>query len=95
MNKKQINEFINAIQDPNNISILVEKPTLKLFVWTKVLEQYSYGTAFALAENVQQARELLEFKLTNKKNTHEWIELWNIEPEVYDSPYCYYQYGSA
>lgn len=68
---------------------------LRLFVWKTVLESYGYGTAFALAEDIQQARELLESEYTGKKNTKDWTEIWEKMPDVYDSPFCYFQWGSA
>lgn len=36
--------------------------TLKLFVWEDVLTDYTSGIMFALAENVEQAKEIIRRK---------------------------------
>lgn len=65
---------------------------LKLYVWEDVLTDYTSGTsgiAFALAESVEQARELIK----EKGLFH--IEHLNSGPLVVDQPEGFYLYGGG
>lgn len=84
---------------------------LKLYVWSGagVLEQYGTGYAFALAETVGQAREML---LSQIQTRYDWID-WTSEdqddvvwqrgkvgfldksPAVYDAPVAFAIEGSS
>ena len=61
---------------------------LKLYVWHDVLYGWNSGIMFALAHNVDEARQLLR---------KAWPYLPDSdlekEPEIYDSPYADYIYG--
>ncbi len=67
---------------------------LKLYYWNKVLQDYSYGCAFVLAESVEEAREMVVKKYA--KNNPGWVdddwgpyvcllEEIKAEPKVYDT----------
>lgn len=67
---------------------------LKLFVWKNVRQDYTPGIAFALAENVQQAKEMI------KKNSEDWewrSYSWELEkePEIYEKPYAFWMSGGG
>ena len=59
---------------------------LKLFIWREIRCDYSCGIGFAMAHNVEEAREVI------KKNSEDWewecheYELDNSY-EMYEAPY--------
>ena len=63
---------------------------LKLFVWEDVLKDYTAGVIFALAENVDEARELV-------LATHgEYVASeTGKEPQVFDSPVAFASWGGG
>lgn len=63
---------------------------LKLFVWQDVLRDYTAGIVFALAENADKARKLV-------RDVHgEYVESEiSREPEVFDSPVAFAQWGGG
>lgn len=62
---------------------------LKLFVWEKVFQDYSHGMACALAQDAEQARELIA-----KKMGHLHGDLAET-PRVIDAPEGFYVYGGG
>ncbi|MFA5300454.1 MAG: hypothetical protein WC389_19890 [Lutibacter sp.] len=70
---------------------------LKLYVWEKVLTNYTSGVMFALAENAEHARKLIcESECINFESTHSTVknEL-NSEPKEYSVPVGYAVWGGA
>lgn len=67
---------------------------LKLFVWYGVRQDYTDGIAFALAENVEDARE----QIRKISDDWEWKgykgELMN-EPKVYTKPFGFWMSGGG
>jgi hypothetical protein len=59
---------------------------LKLFVWRNIRRDYTPGIGFAMARNIEEARQ----KIKEQSEDWEWEayrgELLN-EPEVYSKPY--------
>jgi hypothetical protein len=85
---------------------------MKLFVWRggNVLRDYGSGLAVALAESVEQARELLRQPIIDrhydwligewcdeedKAQLNEYMSWLDEEPEVFDTPVGVWQRGSA
>ncbi len=62
---------------------------LKLFVWEEVLTDWSDGIMFALAENVEQAREEIL-----KKGSVIDVDLAK-EPDVYETPIGFAVWGGG
>lgn len=99
MNKKQVEEFIKQIQDPTNISVMVEN-SLKLYVWYHVLNDYTSGLAFAMAYSVEEARTVI---LKSYKNNNDWnsnpkqtlYEIYEQEPMIFEHPFGDYIIGGA
>lgn len=67
---------------------------MKLYVWRGdgVLEDYTSGIAFALADNVSQARDLLRQSI---ELCEDCMVFLNREPEVYDSPVALHVHGGG
>lgn len=66
------------------------KPQLKLYVWHGILCDFTGGVGFALAESVEQARELIIAYYGDRVASE---LLWD-DPKVYDIPYgCAYTGG--
>jgi hypothetical protein len=79
---------------------------LKLFVWHDVLADYTSGVMFALAENVEDAREAVLIGYHGKKLYEELKErnkligrtVWEdlqLEPNVYDSSVGFAVWGGG
>lgn len=66
---------------------------LQLYVWRKVLADWTSGVAFALAESPEQAADLLKAKLPEAH--WDGIKLDGQSPQEYDQPTCGYVYGGA
>lgn len=62
---------------------------LKLFVWEKVLVDYTDGIMFALAKDVDQARNII------RKRAREYYidDDLEKEPEVYTDPVGFFIFG--
>ena len=67
---------------------------LKLFVWDKVLEDYSAGLAFALATSVTQARELI-LAAAGPFERDRLVDELRREPQIITSPKAFIQPGGA
>ena len=65
------------------------KKKLKLYVWEGVLEDWTSGIMFALAENADDARKLIADKMT-----YETDDL-KIEPEEITDREGFYVYGGG
>ena len=64
---------------------------LKLFVWEKALCDYSDGIMFALAENVDKAKEYI-LELDDYPKVREELEK---QPKIYESPIAYVIWGGG
>jgi len=62
------------------------KKKLKLFVWENIRRDYTAGIGFAMAHNIEEARQ----KIKEQSEDWEWEaykgELMD-EPKIYDKPY--------
>lgn len=69
---------------------------LKLYVWRGdgVLEDYTSGIAFTLADNASQARDLLRGSL-KEDVCDESMQFLDREPEVFDSPVALWVHGGG
>ena len=68
---------------------------LKLFIWEGVLEDYTSGIMFAIAENVEEARELIMSKSleTDGSTSITLISDLKSEPKVIESKEGFYIWG--
>lgn len=74
---------------------------LKLYVWENVLCNYSSGIAFALADTVESAREIILKKFENRfEDTFSYRynifkkELEENEPKIHETSIGYFLWGS-
>ncbi len=79
----------------------------KLYVWEEVLEDYTYGIAFAIAEDIDKAREQIARKMhegcgtSRPFNFDGWEqdhqEFYTKQPAIHDltEPAAYYVYGGS
>ena len=58
---------------------------MKLFIWDKVLQSYSYGIAVAAAETVDEARRVIAEEFKRKRPPEMSIDLLNGWKYDYDS----------
>jgi hypothetical protein len=65
---------------------------LKLFVWRNVLTDWTDGIMFALAEDVGQARKMIELAKDDWENTR---EIYEKEPEIVDRPKGFLLHGGG
>jgi hypothetical protein len=75
-----------------------KEESLKLYVWRGVLRDYTSGMIFALAESIEQARQLIHLKYCEERNivpltypytpdcTCYYCSEIRSEPEVFNSP---------
>jgi len=77
---------------------------MKLFVWEEILCDYSCGIGFALADNIEEARNLIIKKYCPDKTCGECgfgedrcmlVEDLQPEPMIYESPIGYYVWGGG
>ncbi len=68
---------------------------LKLFVWEDVLEDYTCGIMFALAESVDQAREMIKAKNPNYEDDRIMKRDLKTDPKIIDQPEGFYSYGGG
>jgi hypothetical protein len=62
---------------------------LKLYVWRDVYTDYTPGVAFALAENAEQARQMIVDQVN-------YVDPGLAKaPEEYDEPFAYHLYGGG
>jgi len=66
---------------------------LKLYVWEDVLLASSYGIAFALAKDVNDARELMRKKMAADGWGEELHADLKEDPQVITEPEAFYVYG--
>lgn len=64
---------------------------LKLYVWEDVLTDYTSGIAFALAESIEQAREVIREKGLSEFRMNEL----DGDPLVVEQPEGFYFYGGG
>lgn len=64
---------------------------LKLYVWEDVLNDYTSGIAFALAESIEQAREIIREKGLSDYGMKDL----DSGPLVVDQPEGFYLYGGG
>jgi len=69
----------------------MKNKNLKLYVWEDVLWDWKAGIMFALAESVEQAREILLRRYPDSFSVSEDI---TKEPTIYNSPTGFAQWGS-
>jgi hypothetical protein len=72
--------------------ILPENKKLKLFVWHNVLTDWTPGIIFALAENIEQARKMIE------RDKEDWMytgEIYEKSPEIITEPKGFMLYGGG
>lgn len=80
---------------------MMKNKNLKLFVWENVLQDWTNGVMFALAENVTQARFLVNKKWHDgcHQECDENTEFFNDdllrEPKVYDDLCGFFVYGGG
>lgn len=67
---------------------------LKLFVWEGVLTDYTSGVMLALAEDVDEARQLIYPGWTPETSGTRAIDL-RAEPKVHDGPVGFYVWGGG
>jgi len=71
---------------------------MKLYVWEYVLTDYTDGIMFALANSVEEARELIRKEdpvaAGHRESSSYQPELLE-EPDVYDSPVGFTMWGGA
>jgi len=65
---------------------------LKLFVWEDVLQDWTYGIAFAMAYTEEEARRLVREKLGHDINGPDEFDK---TPNVYYEPTAGYCYGGG
>ncbi len=70
---------------------------LKLFVWEDVLEDYTSGVMFALAENVEEARKVIMDKCEKEDSyTSKTLQVdLASEPKVIDNSEGFYVWGGG
>jgi len=73
------------------------KKTLKLFVWKDVLTDYTSGIAFALAENVDEARKLILEKYEKEQSyvSDMLVSDLNTEPLIIENKEGFYVWGGG
>ena len=75
----------------HDISIIVEKYQMKLFVWTDVLTDYDSGLAVVFAHDEEEARNIMKEKFPNYITE----QLPFASCKVITNPDAYYTYGSS
>jgi len=70
---------------------------LKLFIWENVLTDYTSGIAFALAENAEQAREIIFAKFEKEEQYLSDTVKADLsdEPEMIDNKAGFYLWGGG
>lgn len=75
---------------------------MKLFIWHKVLQDYGWGVAYAMAETEEEAREVILKEYAEDFPPDKYsmysrfkAELENQKAEVHDTSYGYWLDGSA
>ena len=72
--------------------------SLKLFVWRDVLCDFGCGAIFALAETVEQARQVVLDKAKDDEKDYEIENLtlaMSYEPDVYTPAFGFWVNGTA
>jgi hypothetical protein len=70
---------------------------MKLFVWKDVLTDYKSGIAFALAENVDEARKLILEKYEKEQSyvSDMLVSDLNTEPLIIENKEGFYVWGGG
>jgi hypothetical protein len=68
---------------------------MKLFIWKNVLCDYTSGVVFALAKDVEQARQIVLKNLDELPLTGTVKQAMSEEPEVHEEPYGFALWGGA
>ena len=70
---------------------------LKLFIWKDVLTDYTSGIAFALAENVEEARKIIFAKFEEEEQYLSDTLKADLsdEPEIVDTKDGFYVWGGG
>jgi hypothetical protein len=70
---------------------------MKLFVWNDVLTDYTSGIAFALAENVDEARKLILEKYEKEQSyiSDMLVSDLNAEPLIIENKEGFYIWGGG
>lgn len=69
---------------------------LKLYVWENVLEGWTAGVMFALAQDADHARELIRLRAGNGFGPHSRLhEDLAKEPRVIEQPEGFFVWGEA
>lgn len=68
---------------------------LKLFVWQGVLCDYTSGIAFALAKNVEEAREAILVEYRKELNDLEFAKELEAEPIVAEVTQGFFLFGGG
>ena len=71
---------------------MAKKKKLKLFVWKEALCDYTDGVMFALARDVDEARQMLLEMHPDSSMVRADISL---DPDVYDSPFAFALWGGG
>jgi hypothetical protein len=71
------------------------KSNLKLFVWEDVLENYTSGIMFALAESIDDAKDTIikQYPLMGERSLRMVKEDLEKEPEVYEDKIGFVHFG--
>ena len=75
----------------------VKMKDLKLFIWEDVLSDYTSGIAFALAENIAEAREIIFAKFEKEEQYLSDTLKADLsdEPEMIDTKGGFYVWGGG
>ncbi len=68
---------------------------MKLFIWRDVLTDWTPGIIFAMAHDVNEAREKVKEAFIKDKWDDFFMEEIKTEPEVHDKPFGAYVFGGA
>jgi hypothetical protein len=81
----------------SNQGLILNRNEMKLFVWKDVLTDYESGIAFALAENVDEARKLILEKYEKEQSyiSDLLVSDLNAEPLIIENKEGFYVWGGG
>jgi hypothetical protein len=81
----------------SNQGLILNRNEMKLFVWKDVLTDYKSGIAFALAENVDEARKLILEKYEKEQSyvSDMLVSDLNAEPLIIENKEGFYVWGGG
>jgi hypothetical protein len=81
----------------SNQGLILNRNEMKLFVWKDVLTDYKSGIAFALAENVDEARKLILEKYEKEQSyvSDMLVSDLNTEPLIIENKEGFYVWGGG